>query len=722
MIEGRRAALIVAGSVLVAGTLVVGGLVVAVHRGVEVRGVQVRAESVSLALGAVVFGHVNIETRAFTGTIPEVRVSFGDGKVLVDVTSIDVHAKDASADSAAESPPVAHDVVPVRLRVEEAVVAGTWRGRPVSASAHEVVVDRASDGALALHARDAMATRGGVRVNAEGIDGARDRQRHALFHVNVVHVEAVEDASEPEIPKVARDSFDIGSDVAATVMLRGRERIARVLSAVPFVDGSIDEAVIDKLPALPGVQLHLQHVTVSRKSTGLQLRLDVSGAPDAVPEVLDMTVDEGASRIVVDAHGGPLRLAVASQEEAEIAVEGHADLDLSAKRIDARGALRVSGLRVQRAWLGASSFTVDGALGGHVVLEATGAFRLDEGSFELGRRKPLRGHLTASGDMRDLRVQARATVDVIACDDAVSNLPEPFRRTLGQLRFEGKKSLSVSLSASVSRPDDAVFDVTETGACTATAAPSFLAPAAFDDTFVLTVVGSDGQPHNETFGPGTGQWRALPRISRSFLEAVLTTEDAGFFRHKGVSWGAIRSALVDDLKAKRFVRGGSTITMQLAKNLFLTREKNLGRKLEEVLLTDYLEDAFGKERILELYANIVELGPDVFGVEAASQHYFGVGSDELTVLEGLWLATLLPNPKERGHARADGSLSPGKLQELRFLARKARDHGWFTDDDVADAEAGEVRLPRLAGSSARIPGLGIEPPPRTRPLRAIEGP
>ena len=136
MIEGRRAALIVAGSVLVAGTLIVGGLVVAVHRGVEVRGVQVRAESVSLALGAVVFGHVNIETRAFTGTIPEVRVSFGDGKVLVDVTSIDVHAKDASADSAAESPPVAHDVVPVRLRVEEAVVAGTLRGRPVSASAH----------------------------------------------------------------------------------------------------------------------------------------------------------------------------------------------------------------------------------------------------------------------------------------------------------------------------------------------------------------------------------------------------------------------------------------------------------------------------------------------------------------------------------------------------------------------------------------------------------
>jgi len=92
------------------------------------------------------------------------------------------------------------------------------------------------------------------------------------------------------------------------------------------------------------------------------------------------------------------------------------------------------------------------------------------------------------------------------------------------------------------------------------------------------------------------------------------------------------------------------------------------------------------------------------------------------VLEGFWLATLLPNPKERGHARPDGSVSNGKMQELRFLVRKARAHGWLTDEDVADAESGELRLPRRADVVARVPGLGIEAPPKVKAPRAIEGP
>ena len=96
--------------------------------------------------------------------------------------------------------------------------------------------------------------------------------------------------------------------------------------------------------------------------------------------------------------------------------------------------------------------------------------------------------------------------------------------------------------------------------------------------------------------------------------AVLTTEDGAFFHHHGFNEWAIRSSLVANIKAGRFVRGASTITMQLAKNLFLSREKTLSRKLEELILTDYLERTFDKNEMMELYLNIIEFGPDVYGV------------------------------------------------------------------------------------------------------------
>ena len=112
-------------------------------------------------------------------------------------------------------------------------------------------------------------------------------------------------------------------------------------------------------------------------------------------------------------------------------------------------------------------------------------------------------------------------------------------------------------------------------------------------------------------------------ISPFMQVAVLTTEDGGFFHHHGFNHAAIRNALLANLKARRFVRGASTITMQLAKNLFLSREKTLSRKLEEVILTDYLEQAFTKDEMIELYLNVIEFGPDVYGITAAADHYFG---------------------------------------------------------------------------------------------------
>ena len=132
---------------------------------------------------------------------------------------------------------------------------------------------------------------------------------------------------------------------------------------------------------------------------------------------------------------------------------------------------------------------------------------------------------------------------------------------------------------------------------------------------------------------------------------MLTTEDGGFFRHHGFNTCAIRTALIANIKAGRFVRGASTITMQLAKNLFLSREKTLSRKLEELILTDYLEQTFTKDEMMELYLNVIEFGPDVYGVTAAADHYFGRTPAELNLAECLFLASLLPQPLRYHHLR-----------------------------------------------------------------------
>src|SRR5258706_10215184 len=110
------------------------------------------------------------------------------------------------------------------------------------------------------------------------------------------------------------------------------------------------------------------------------------------------------------------------------------------------------------------------------------------------------------------------------------------------------------------------------------------------------------------------RWMLLNEIIPYKQIAVLTTEDGLFFKHKGFNHSAIRQSLIANLKAHKFVRGASTITMQLAKNLYLSREKTLARKVEEIVLADALEQTLTKDEMMELYLNVIEFGPDIYGV------------------------------------------------------------------------------------------------------------
>jgi monofunctional biosynthetic peptidoglycan transglycosylase len=140
-------------------------------------------------------------------------------------------------------------------------------------------------------------------------------------------------------------------------------------------------------------------------------------------------------------------------------------------------------------------------------------------------------------------------------------------------------------------------------------------------------------------------WVPYAAISDHLKKAVLLAEDAAFFSHQGVDVTELKEALKKDWETGSFARGGSTITMQLAKNLYLNPSKNPLRKVKEIIIAWQLEHALSKRRIFEIYLNVVELGRNIYGGEAASRHYFGKSAGALNELEAATLAALLPSPR-----------------------------------------------------------------------------
>ncbi|RIX47361.1 MAG: monofunctional biosynthetic peptidoglycan transglycosylase [Rhodocyclales bacterium GT-UBC] len=141
------------------------------------------------------------------------------------------------------------------------------------------------------------------------------------------------------------------------------------------------------------------------------------------------------------------------------------------------------------------------------------------------------------------------------------------------------------------------------------------------------------------------QWVPYERISPHLKRAIIAAEDAKFVDHEGFDWEGIQKALEKNQKKHRFAAGGSTISQQLAKNLFLTPNKSYLRKAEEAIITLMLENLWSKQRIFEVYLNVIEWGNGIFGAEAAARHYYGVAAAQLGPEQAARLAGMVPNPR-----------------------------------------------------------------------------
>ncbi len=187
--------------------------------------------------------------------------------------------------------------------------------------------------------------------------------------------------------------------------------------------------------------------------------------------------------------------------------------------------------------------------------------------------------------------------------------------------------------------------------------------------------------------PGREQiWVPIDRASRHLIHAVVAAEDPKFFGHEGIDWDAVRESAETDWKRKSFVRGGSTITQQLAKNLYFTTHKSVTRKLRELIVARWLESDLSKRRILELYLNVIEWGDGVYGCEAAARRYYGKSAADLSEDEAAGLAAMIPSPR-----RLNPRVSPARH------AQAQRRILWLM------AHAGYVRRD--------VGGMGAEPPP-----------
>jgi membrane peptidoglycan carboxypeptidase len=157
------------------------------------------------------------------------------------------------------------------------------------------------------------------------------------------------------------------------------------------------------------------------------------------------------------------------------------------------------------------------------------------------------------------------------------------------------------------------------------------------------------------------------------VKSIMTTEDTEFYEHEGFITAEFRTALVSDLKAGRFRHGASSITMQMVKNVLLYREKTLARKLQELFLTWHVENTLEKDRILEIYFNVIEYGPGLYGIGPAAKHFFGKQPWVLNAKEAAFFSSILPSPKLRYRQYCAGTLTKWtekKIERILELMHK----------------------------------------------------
>jgi hypothetical protein len=377
------------------------------------------------------------------------------------------------------------------------------------------------------------------------------------------------------------------------------------------------------------------------------------------------------------------RLPVVDSEHATIA--GHLEIDFGAGVAEVDGQLAVAGLNLSHELLAREvvrdvgfSVDIDAKVDPAARRLQLERLAIDRAGVELLAHGEL-VH-TAARAQRHYRVELE--VPPVGCQQVLDAIPRELVPGLIGFELDGQFSANMKIDADFADLDalELTADIGLAG-CHVRAAPRRASVEYLSGAFVHRVTMRDGRTARVGLYTGSSSYTPLSNISRYMSEAVLTTEDGSFRRHDGFNRTQLEVALRRNLQSGKVRLGASTITMQMVKNVLLSHERTLSRKLQELFLTWWVEQALSKQRIMELYLNVIEFGPGIYGVSNASRHYFGKHPSELTSLEAAMLATMLPSPVRRHVHYCNGALDQRFEEKVRGVHDLMLERGRITADE-----------------------------------------
>ena len=367
-------------------------------------------------------------------------------------------------------------------------------------------------------------------------------------------------------------------------------------------------------------------------------------------------------------------------------------LKLTSSHITLKGKSSVSFLDLYGTRLSQSNVRLDYGLFDFTVNITPNRYEIDSTSSI--RVNELNGKIGFTYTPDDRRIAFRCITDEFEVQRLFNSLPENLFRTLQGIKATGKISYSLGIDFSLDMPDSLKLLSKLNTQHLSLVSHGNTNFSTLNDTFTYDVYGDTGYVKSIFIGNQNPDFITLDKISPYVKNSIITAEDGGYYYHKGFDIEGIRYALAQNIKERRFARGGSTITMQLVKNLYLNQNKNLFRKAEEYLIVWLIESnkLVSKDRMLEIYLNIIEWGPGIYGVKDACKYYFDKRPDEVTLEEAIYLASVVPRPSKFKYCfEKDGNLKPFMSDFYSFVANKMLTRTMITQQEF-DAIIPNVRL------------------------------
>jgi hypothetical protein len=652
-------------------------------------------------------------------------------EVMVDLTPMAAHAHGGKL--TLEGPTAIDDLIAWRARrpqgsgetsahktaIDADAMEASWTGGELDFEAHDIVFRRDDSG---THVETVRAHASSHGISADLGKGILDLDAHGKLsnaHADDVELGVVlqseakapappspDPPPPPIIPVVKRpgkappqpygplftlpDLHDLRTKVRTAVTAFAGRATDDVHADVPAVSLSVTRGT-DKVEIGPG------SFSLKRSPSDLTIDFASRASPGKPPLALRIDAPIAAGDVVAQLSGGPVTLSLLGVKEgqaglvdverATLAGDGRGVMTDAGDTVRFDGQVTLKGVSIQHDGIASDTVrNLDLLVSGRGSLGDKGTLALDDAELALGAV-----HFRAKGKAEQaadhLAVELTYELPTAACESLHASIPTALLPILATARFKGTLGMTGSLAFDTRDLDSLVLRYNFDDRCKLDLVPAELDRDRFDGSFTYWAVDKDGRPIELESGPHTLRWTPLDEISPYMQVAVLTTEDGLFYKHKGFNHSAIRQSLIANLKAHKFVRGASTITMQLAKNLYLSREKTLARKLQEIVLADALEQTLTKDQMMELYLNIIEFGPDIYGVGQAAEHYFGRNPAELNLAECLFLSSLLPRPKESYKFWEKGELPVWWAKNIQTLMEIAQKTSRITEKELEEGKA-----------------------------------